>query len=68
LWKVTISLAMSVGLSAWNNSVPTRQIFMKTNNCVFFENLLKKLKFHENLTRITGTLHEDICTFRTIFH
>jgi len=25
----------------------------------FFENVSMKFKFHENLTRITGTLHED---------
>jgi len=28
-----------------------------------FENLLKKFKFDYNMTRITGTLHEDICIF-----
>jgi hypothetical protein len=28
-----------------------------------FLNLLRKLKFHQNLTRITGTSHEDLCTF-----
>jgi len=26
----------------------------------------KNIKFHQNLTRITGTLHEDLCTFTTI--
>jgi len=40
---------------------------MKPDTEVFFENLLKNLKFHANLTRITGTLNEDICTFMTIF-
>ena len=29
----------------------------------FFENLSRKFKFHYNRTRITGTLHEDLCTF-----
>jgi len=29
----------------------------------FFENLSRKFKFHYNMTRITGTLHEDVCTF-----
>ena len=29
----------------------------------FFQNLLRKLKFHKNLTRITGTLHKDQYTF-----
>jgi hypothetical protein len=29
----------------------------------FFENLSRKLKSHYSLTRITGTLHEDLCIF-----
>jgi hypothetical protein len=33
---------------------------------IFFENLLKKFKFHWNLTRIAGTFYEDLCTFITI--
>jgi len=32
---------------------------MKFDIFVFFENLLRKFKFYENLTRITGTTHED---------
>jgi hypothetical protein len=39
--------------------VSTGRIFMKFDICVFFENLSRKFKFHYNLTRITGTLHED---------
>ena len=31
----------------------------------FFENLSRKFKLYYNLTGITGTLHEDICTFMT---
>jgi hypothetical protein len=54
---------MSVHPSAWNNSAPTRRIFMKSAICVFFLNLLRKIKFHENLWRITDTLHEDKYTF-----
>jgi hypothetical protein len=27
---------------------------------VFFENLLRRFKFHENLTWKTGILHEDV--------
>ena len=44
---------------ACNSSAPTRLIFMKFRIWKFFENLSKRLKFHWNLTRITGTLHED---------
>jgi hypothetical protein len=37
---------------------------MKFDIWVFFENLSRKLKFHYNLTKITGTLHEaDRYTF-----
>jgi len=36
---------------------------MKFDISVFFLNLLRKFKFHYNLTTITGTLHEDQCTF-----
>jgi len=32
----------------------------------FFEMIPRKLKFHWNLTRITVTLHEDLCTFMMI--
>jgi len=32
----------------------------------FFENLSRKFKFHYNLTKITGTLHEDQYTFLII--
>jgi hypothetical protein len=50
LWKATVWHPLD-GFS-WN--------FMFGD---FFENLLKKFKFDYNLTRITGTLHEDICIF-----
>jgi hypothetical protein len=33
---------------------------------VFFENLSRKFKFHWNLTRTTGTLHENLRTFMTV--
>jgi len=36
---------------------------MKFDVSVFIENLLRKFKSHENLTRITGTAHEDQYTF-----
>ena len=35
---------------------------------VFFENVLRKFKFHPNRSRITGTLHEDQYTFMIISH
>jgi len=33
---------------------------------VFFENRSKKFQLHQYLTRITGILHEDLCTSSTI--
>jgi hypothetical protein len=57
---------MSARPSAWNNSAPTGCIFMKFDICVFFENRLRKLIFYYNLTRITGTLHEDQYTYLII--
>jgi len=32
---------------------------MKVYISVFSENLSRKIKFHQNMARITGTLHED---------
>ena len=39
---------------------------MKSDIYVFFANLSKKRKFYLDLTRITGTLHEDLSTFMII--
>ena len=36
---------------------------MKFDILIFFENLSSKFQFHNNLTRITGTLQADQCTF-----
>ena len=53
---------LAVRPSAWNNSAPTQQILMKL---VPFENLSRKFKFYDNLTRMTVLLQADICTFIT---
>ena len=47
LWKVTISLVMSICLHG------------TTGYSVFLKDLSKKFRFHSKLTRIMGTLHED---------
>jgi hypothetical protein len=39
---------------------------MKFGISLFFEYLSRIFKFHLNLTRITGTSHEDLCTFMII--
>jgi hypothetical protein len=46
--------------SFWYNSTHTGRIVMKFSIWVFFENLSSKLQFNYNLTRITGSLYEDL--------
>jgi hypothetical protein len=50
----------------WNISAATERIFTKFDIWVLLENPQRKFKFHYNLTRITGTLHEDIAAFVVI--
>jgi hypothetical protein len=45
LRKATISFPMSVLLSAWSNSAPTGQIFMKFDIWEFFENCRENSSF-----------------------
>jgi len=66
LRNATISFVMSVLLSAWNNSVPTGWIFMKSDVSVFFQNLLKKFNFLQNRSRKMVTWPEDQYTFSSI--
>jgi hypothetical protein len=47
LRKATISFViLSICPSTWNNSAPTGRIFIKFGILVFFENLLRALKFN----------------------
>jgi hypothetical protein len=64
--KATIRFVMSVCPSTWNNLAPTGRISMKLHIWAFFENLSRTSKFNYNRTRMTGTLHEDQCTFFVI--
>jgi hypothetical protein len=66
LRKATISFVMSVRLFVRPSVRPHGWITMKFDVWVFFENLSRKFTFHHNLTRITGTLHEELCTFMVI--
>ena len=61
LRKATISFVKSVRQSVWNNSALTERIFIKFE--FYFRKYVEKIKVSLNLTRITGTLHEDQCTF-----
>ena len=54
--KITLTFVVSVRLSALK-SAPTGRIFMKFKICVFFEYLSRKLKFHQTLTKIKGSLY-----------
>jgi hypothetical protein len=63
--KATISFVMSV-CPHGKKLASTELVFMKFNIWGFFENLSRKFMFLYNLTRITGTLHEDLCTFMII--
>jgi hypothetical protein len=65
LQRATISFFMSVCLHG-SSQLPVNWIFMKFYILVFFKNILRKFMFDSNLTRIMGTLQEDICTFVTI--
>jgi hypothetical protein len=66
LRKANISFLISVRLSfcmtAWNNSAPIGRIVKKFDIPGFFETLSRKLNFRYNVRRITGNMHEDLCT------
>ena len=61
--RLVASSCLSVRPSARNNTAPTGRIFVEFNIWAFCVNQSKKIKFHKNLTRITVTLHKDLCTF-----
>jgi hypothetical protein len=63
LRKVTISFVVPIRPSVWKNWAPTERNNVKFDVRVFFENLSKKIEFPYNMTRKTGTLHEDQYTF-----
>ena len=58
LRKVTGDFVIFVCSSTWNSLDPTGWIFMKYDIWVFIKNMSWKFKFHHNLIRIMGTLHE----------
>jgi hypothetical protein len=72
LWKAILSFVISVcrsvrlSLSAWNNSFSNEGIFIRCYISGVFENISRKFKFHEYLTRITGSLYDDMCKLMII--
>jgi len=55
---LTINLAVSVSLFAWNNSAPTGRNF-KNFDLSIFEKFVNKIQISINRTRITAILQED---------
>ena len=69
--KITISYIISVCLSvwqnAWNNSAPIGRNFMKSEvRTFFFFKFVEKIQVVLNVTRITTTLREYLCTFNLL--
>jgi hypothetical protein len=63
-WLRNVSVSLSVRPPTRNNLAPTWRIFVKFDIWVFFSKTCRKnSKLHQNLTRITRTLHEDRYTF-----
>jgi hypothetical protein len=60
--SVFLSVRPSMFPSACSNLAKTVLIVIKFDIWVFFWNLCRKSKFHQNLTSITGTLHEGVNT------
>jgi hypothetical protein len=54
---------MSAALSVWSNWLPTTRISINLIFEYFFSKICLENSFHSNLTTITGTLREDLCTF-----
>jgi hypothetical protein len=63
---VCLSVCPFVRSFAWNNSALTEGILMIFDTWVLFETSSRKFEFVENLTSITGTLHEELWTFMTV--
>jgi hypothetical protein len=59
-------ICLSFRQSAWNNWAPTERTITKFDIWVLLKKMSRKFKFHWNLTRIKGTLHEDQYTFLII--
>jgi hypothetical protein len=66
--QLLASSCLSVRPSTWNNSAPLDGFSWGLISRVFFKNLWRKLRFHSILTRITSSLHEDLCKFLIISH
>ena len=61
--SVCLSVCLSVCPHKKINPARTGCIFMKVNTWRLFENLRRKLKFYWSLTKMGGTLEEELCNF-----
>jgi hypothetical protein len=61
--KVPITFVVSVRLSAYISAVPTGRIFVNFEIDNFYVNVLRRIRFGYNWTKIPGTLHEHLSTF-----
>jgi hypothetical protein len=62
--NTTTSFVVSVRLSVHtDSSASTGRILMKFDIWVCLENMSRKFKFHQHLTRITDAVHVDLFTF-----
>ena len=61
-----ICVRASVRLSSRMNNSVSGRIIVRSDIWGFCNNLLRKLKIDENLTKITGILNNDLCTFMII--
>jgi len=65
-WRLAsscLSACLSFRPFARNNSAPTRRIFMKFYIWWFSKICREGSRFVKNMTRITGTFYENLCTF-----
>ena len=63
--RLLASSCLCVGLSVRPHAttrLPNDRIFLKSHIELLFESLLTKINFNLNMIRISGTLHEDVCT------
>jgi hypothetical protein len=68
LRKLIVSSVMSVCRSVRiEQPAPAGRIGIKFNIKLFFENLSRNFKIYSYLARMTGNLHENVCTFMIIF-
>ena len=64
--SVCLSVSLSVHPLTSNTPAPTGRIFMKFDISLCFKQLSWKYKLHLNMTKVTGTLHEDQHTFTMV--